>query len=337
VAAASDLPTNVAIALAGQPPTPKPSGDNTGVPRVVAADSGELFDRARSELVAIARSLVGASLASFKQIGATIDAECSEASARESIQASAKQHFAFIAAQSGGKPFRGPAVPPKRGEFGLDLLARKRALVAWLRVDAGDEVRGARLSKAYQQVSASNRENDPLRSLGNNLPSGEREINARRALLLGLAIADPDADQYLGEVLDLARAPWRSTTTPGQYVLGRSEVLLAGGRELLGLLDEAITVLQSSQDKGGQGGGTSRARAAGVTLDENLPTKLTATRLAKEIRRSRTTVNEWRNLARIPERARNQPFTKGELRRLADMAEKQHDDNAAAKLRQLAS
>ena len=61
-------------------------------------------------------------------------------------------------------------------------------------------MRGIRLRLAFASFNGSNREVDPLRALGSNLQRGERERNAVRAVLLCLAMMDPDANEYLAEV-----------------------------------------------------------------------------------------------------------------------------------------
>ncbi len=215
------------------------------MPRVLRAHFDERFDRAKAELLPRARRLLDADPDGFRKAGIALDAEYPSAPERERLLAQRAKHAAVLNRQ----PVAGASRPRRAPDAPAAIVAREDGAVAErLRdPDAGDDLRAARLCHAIEDFLGANRQGDLSRALGNNLPSGEREEQARRAILLGLAAVDPDATAYLGGLTDIAKAVWLAPKDATSATVGRSDVCRwfyeSHGHNCLELLREALGVL----------------------------------------------------------------------------------------------
>lgn len=107
----------------------------------------------------------------------------------------------------------------------------------------GDNLRADRIEHAFVALHRQNRSGELLRLLGSNLPRGERESNALRAVVMSACIIDPDAGEWLSSVTPLANGVWRGDQSAKPWVRGRADVARLWGYEALGLLQEACGVL----------------------------------------------------------------------------------------------
>jgi hypothetical protein len=205
------------------------------MPGIVSSRFDVEYDRERLALTAIAKRLVKKRPAAFRAAGKAIDTGFTVVAERKLLKIAISNN-AKARDSNPEVPLGRQQVPPKTaGLFSVPV---------WIpQPNAGDSLRGARLSRAISEFSASNTAGALTRALGNNLPRAERKNNARRALLLALAAIDPDATEDLSSYTDLAKAPWTAPVSVTKPVVDRSAVCHLWGHECVALLREGIQVL----------------------------------------------------------------------------------------------
>lgn len=171
------------------------------MPRIIRGEFGDDFVRVRNSLIPGAKRLIEADRAAFAKAGSALDAAYPLAEERRRLRQRTEEYRMRRLGQ--------PTTEVRPSVEKSNVSGRASPFIYHI-VEAnwGDELRGARLHRAILDFIASNRKGELLRALGENLPRGQRESNARRAIVLGLAAVDPDSDEYLGGLTNLAKAPW---------------------------------------------------------------------------------------------------------------------------------
>jgi hypothetical protein len=124
----------------------------------------------------------------------------------------------------------------------------------------GDDTGADRLAFVFEHLFGQNQHGTLGRLLGRNLPAGELETNAIRAVVVTSCVLDPNVADWLGPVTPLAGCPWNGDPSADPPQTGRSKVSLMWGHDALKMLDEAIGVL---------GWATSAPQPPTSTLDLN--------------------------------------------------------------------
>jgi hypothetical protein len=125
----------------------------------------------------------------------------------------------------------------------------------------GDHLRGDRLESAISDLTAAfNREKFSL--LGPNQPKAQRRRNAVRAVVVTACVVDPDAQEWLANVTELATCAWVGNSSARPEKKGRADVADHWAREALRLLEAALSLLGWGAEPAGR-----EAEAEGV-VDE---------------------------------------------------------------------
>lgn len=213
------------------------------MPRIVSADFSD-FEQRRARLVAQARQLVDEDRPAFREAGNAIAAEYPLDASRTRLQAAERTSRA----KSNGQP----TVWVGRTAGHSQTVKPDQATAARARLQnirAGDNLRAARLALAAENYIGRECDKSSLvRPLGAGLPEAARRDNARRMILIALAIVDTEATTGLGDLFDLAKAPQLTAGTSAIPIVGRAEVCLLWGRECLDSLQGALAVLEPRTD-----------------------------------------------------------------------------------------
>ncbi len=199
------------------------------MPRIVDHAFDEAFARDRDSLLAVARARLPEHGSELPGVRGWLDKSFSESIVRATLKDESTHRRARDLGQPNPPVGRRTGTPPSRPEPAPEAR--------------GDALRADRLERALRCLHAKNEEPDLLRLLGPNLPRGQREVNALRAVVVSACILDPDAAEWLGDATDLAASPWVGDGTGLPRIKGRAEVCQGWGHEALAMLGEAAAVL----------------------------------------------------------------------------------------------
>lgn len=199
------------------------------MPTVVDQAFDEAFADRRDRLLAVARQRLQAETAEVRAVGEWLDQEHVEGAVRAALERQLKlrKHKTKGSPEPPEPSWPAPTAVSGRVETSL----------------SGDSLRADRLQHALCALLQQNRQGELTRLLGPNLPRGQRERNALRALVVSAMILDPDADEWLARITLLAGCPWIGDAAARPPIKGRSDVCRRWSGAAVMLLDEACWVL----------------------------------------------------------------------------------------------
>lgn len=203
------------------------------MPRIVRHCSfDDAFTETRDACLAIARANVEVHAALLVEAGAWLDKTYSASALaeyqRERAEASARM--------MNGQPDLGDSTSPRPP-------ARRRKAASSISPKVTD-TRASRLEWAVERFTGENAKGYPRRLLGNSHKRGQRETNALRAIVVAATVLDPDSQEWLGSITELAMCPWDSDSLTSSGIPGRVKVCELWGNEALELLREATAILR---------------------------------------------------------------------------------------------
>jgi hypothetical protein len=259
------------------------------VPRLVRPwESDEEFALWRNELIARARRGARAYSREIEAAGEWLDAEYTE----ERIRTSLIERHRLAAEAMEGQPDLGGDIPPPAGGLGQPE-------------PLGDHLRGHRLEAAIVDLTAMHSK-AKFSLIGPNQPNRRRRQSAFRAVVVTGCVVDPDAQDWLTGVTDLAACTWEEESQAQPCVRGRSDVAARWGEEALRLLEAALATLGWEEAE-------SAATESRVEVDWPGAGTWTFMKLAEALGCSRDGLRRLARGVGIPRGSRGRAFTKGEL------------------------